>query len=97
MRWKGVSLKGQDLAFLNYARTYLVLVVACLAWKPYGGLSEERYGLVIRRCGRVTSTGTTSVWRVDEDCSLYCLGDEPVLQAAFFRQLDDADLIEVLH
>ena len=97
MRWKGVCVKCKDLAFLNYARTYLVLVVACLAWKPYGGLSEERYGLVIRSCGRITSTGTTSVWRVAEDCSLYCLGDEPVLQAAFFRQLDDADLIEVLH
>ena len=99
MRWKGVSLKCKDLAFLNYARTYLVQVVACLAWKPYAheGLSEERYGLVIKSCGCVTSTGTTSVWRVDRDCSLYCLGDEPVLQAAFFRQLDDADLIEVLH
>ena len=97
MRWKGVCVKSTDFAFLNYARTYLVRVVACVAWRPYGGLSEERYGLIIKSCGRVRSTGTASVWRVDRDCSLYCLGDEPVLQAAFFRQLDDADLIEVLH
>ena len=97
MRWKGVSVKCKDLAFLNYARTCLVQVVACLAWKPYGGLSQERWGLVIKSCECVTSTGTTSVWRVDRDCSLYFLEDEPVLQAAFFRQLDEADLIEVLH
>ena len=65
--------------------------------EPYGGLSEERYGLVIKSCGRVRSTGTASVWRVDRNCSLYCLVDEPVLQAAFVKQGDDADLIEVLH
>jgi hypothetical protein len=97
MRWKGVCVKSTDFAFLNYARTYLVRVVACVAWRPYGGLSEERYGLMIKRCGRVRSTGTASVWRVDRDCSLYCLVDEPVLQAAFVKQGDDADLIEVLH
>ena len=97
MRWKGVCVKSTDLAFLNYARTYLVRVVACVAWRPYGGLSEERYGLIIKSCGRVRSTGTASVWRVDRNCSLYCLVDEPVLQAAFVKQGDDADLIEVLH
>ena len=97
MRWKGVYVKCKDLAFLNYARTYLVRVVACVAWRPYGRSSEERYGLVIKSCGRVRSTGTASVWRVDRNCSLYCLVDEPVLQAAFVKQGDDADLIEVLH
>ena len=70
---------------------------SCVAWRPSGGLSEDRYGLVIKSCGRVSSTATANVWRVDRDCSLYRLVDEPVLQAAFFKQLDDADLIEVLH
>jgi len=96
MRWKGACVKCKDVVFLNYARTYLVSVVSCVAYTPFGFSSEEKYGLIVKGCERISSTGTASVWRVDRDCSLYRLVDEPVVQAAFFRLLD-ADFIEVLH
>ena len=67
-----------------------------MAYTPSEGSSEEKYGLIVKGGERISSTGTASVWRVNRDCSLYRLVDEPVVQATFFRQLD-ADVIEVLH
>jgi hypothetical protein len=96
MRWNGAGVQCKNVVFLNYARTYLVRVVACVAYTPSEGSSEEKYGLIVKGGERISSTGTASVWRVNRDCSLYRLVDEPVVQATFFRQLD-ADVIEVLH
>ena len=96
MRWNGACVKCKDVVLPNYARTYLVGVVACVAYTPSKGSSEAKYGLIVRGWDRISSSGTASVWRVDRDCSLYRLVDEPLVQATFFRQLD-ADLTEVLH
>jgi hypothetical protein len=95
IRWNGVAARNKDVLFLDFERTYLVVVVAGVTFVP--SINEGvRFALIVKCCTRISSSGTASVWRVATDASLYSLLDEPFVQAAFVRQAS-ADTIEVLH
>jgi hypothetical protein len=98
MHWNCASAHCNDVLFLNYERTYLVLVVACVSFVPASYKSSVHFGLIVRCGERICSKAndTASVWRVGVDASLYRLVDEPFVHASFFRHVS-VDTIEVLH
>jgi hypothetical protein len=89
MRWNGALIGCKDVVFLNFERTYMVVVVGCVG-------IDDAFGLLVRCCTRSSCTGTASCWDVDPDVTLYRLVDEPVLKASAYKY-DCSNKLEVLH
>jgi hypothetical protein len=85
MRWQGITLKHGNVLFLDPAKTYLIVVVACLG-------IDDKFGLVVRTCQHISGTQ----WQVAAQLATLRLDDQNVFPAAFWKYVT-SDRLEVLH
>jgi len=97
MRFNCARAACNDVLFLDYARSYLVMVVGCVSFVTSIIYPVEEFGLIVRIGKRLSANDHNgSVWQVDDEPSFYRLSDEPFVHAAFYKRVS-ADRIEVLH
>ena len=89
MLWEGISLKDRDIVFLDPAKTYLIIIVACLG-------IDDKFGLVVRSCQHISGRHSDSIWQIAPELSILRLVGENIFPVAFWKYLS-SDHIEVLH
>ena len=89
MRYKGVAVKHGDVVFMDPAKTYLIVIVACLG-------IDDKFGLVVRRGQHVSGTQFASIWQIAPQLQILRLDDPNVFPVAFMKYLS-SDRLEVLH
>ena len=74
---------------MDPAKTYLIVIVACLG-------IDDKFGLVVRKGQRVSCTEFDSVWQMPAEVQIMHLDDSNVFPVAFWKYLS-SDRLEVLH
>jgi hypothetical protein len=89
MNYKGVTMKHGQVVFMDPAKTYLIVIVACLG-------IDDKFGLVVRKGQRVSCTEFDSVWQMPAEVQIMHLDNGNVFPVAFWKYLS-SDRLEVLH
>ena len=89
MRYKGVAMKNGDHVFMDAAKTYFIVIVACLG-------IDDKFGLVVRRGQYVSGSQFASIWDIGPQLQILHLDDANVFPSAFTKYLS-SDRLEVLH
>ncbi len=88
-RYKGGGMKRGDHVFSDTAKTYFIVIVACLG-------IDDKFGLVVRRGQYVSGSQFASIWDIGPQLQILHLDDANVFPSAFTKYLS-SDRLEVLH
>ena len=86
MRYQGIMVKHAQVVFMDPAKTYLLVIVACLG-------IDDKFGLVVRRTQHIGGAQFASIWHFAPQVQICCLD---VFPAAFWKYLS-SDRFEVLN